>query len=110
MCDRIGEIRSRGADLVMVGNGAPHFAVAFREDFNLDGPPPSTERASTFTRSRFVTTTRKTAGHCGGSVKIMFAAGLTRNGSETYQLTFQLSGKAATKQAGAGVPGGPKVG
>ena len=38
MCDRGGEIRSRGADLVIVGNGAPHFAVALREDFNLDGP------------------------------------------------------------------------
>jgi len=35
--DRIDEIRSRGADLVIVGNGAPHFAAAFREDFNLDG-------------------------------------------------------------------------
>ena len=38
MRDRIEEIRSRGAELVIVGNGAPHFAAAFREDFNLDGP------------------------------------------------------------------------
>jgi len=36
--DRIDEIRSRGADLATVGNGAPHFAAAFREDFTLDGP------------------------------------------------------------------------
>jgi len=43
-------------------------------------------------------------------VKIMFAAGLTRNGSEAYQLTVQLSGKPATKQAGPGIPGGSKVG
>jgi len=32
------EIRERGAELVIVGNGAPHFARAFREDFALDGP------------------------------------------------------------------------
>ncbi|MGH0032928.1 MAG: SDR family NAD(P)-dependent oxidoreductase, partial [Myxococcota bacterium] len=38
MRDRIGDIRRRGAELVIVGNGAPHFAAAFREDFDLDGP------------------------------------------------------------------------
>jgi len=38
VCDRIGEIHSRRAHLVIVGNGAPHFAVALREDFNLDAP------------------------------------------------------------------------
>ena len=38
MRDRIDEIRARGAELVIVGNGAPNFAVAFREDFELDGP------------------------------------------------------------------------
>jgi hypothetical protein len=36
--DRIDEIRARGAELVIVGNGAPSFAAAFREDFRLDGP------------------------------------------------------------------------
>jgi dehydrogenase/reductase SDR family protein 12 len=36
--DQIGEIRARGAELVIVGNGAPNFAVAFREDFELDCP------------------------------------------------------------------------
>jgi dehydrogenase/reductase SDR family protein 12 len=36
--DRIDDIRARGAELVIVGNGAPHFAAAFREDFALDGP------------------------------------------------------------------------
>jgi dehydrogenase/reductase SDR family protein 12 len=36
--DRIDDIRARGAELVIVGNGAPHFAAAFREDFGLDGP------------------------------------------------------------------------
>jgi NAD(P)-dependent dehydrogenase (short-subunit alcohol dehydrogenase family) len=36
--DRIDEIRERGAELVIVGNGAPHFAAAFREDQGLDGP------------------------------------------------------------------------
>ncbi len=38
MRDRIEEIRARGAELVLVGNGAEHFAVAFREEFDLDGP------------------------------------------------------------------------
>lgn len=38
MRDRIHEIRARGADLAIIGNGAPHFAAAFREDFELDGP------------------------------------------------------------------------
>jgi NAD(P)-dependent dehydrogenase (short-subunit alcohol dehydrogenase family) len=32
------EIRARGAELVIVGNGAASFAQAFREDFDLDGP------------------------------------------------------------------------
>jgi NAD(P)-dependent dehydrogenase (short-subunit alcohol dehydrogenase family) len=36
--DRIDEIRARGAELVIVGNGAPHFAAAFREDYQLDCP------------------------------------------------------------------------
>jgi dehydrogenase/reductase SDR family member 12 len=36
--DRIDEIRARGAELVIVGNGAPNFAAAFREDFELDCP------------------------------------------------------------------------
>jgi NAD(P)-dependent dehydrogenase (short-subunit alcohol dehydrogenase family) len=36
--DQIGEIRAQGAELVIVGNGAPNFALAFREDFELDCP------------------------------------------------------------------------
>jgi dehydrogenase/reductase SDR family protein 12 len=36
--DRIDEIHARGAELVIVGNGAPHFAAAFREDYQLDCP------------------------------------------------------------------------
>jgi NAD(P)-dependent dehydrogenase (short-subunit alcohol dehydrogenase family) len=36
--DQIDEIRLRGAELVIVGNGAPNFAAAFREDFQLDCP------------------------------------------------------------------------
>ncbi len=36
--DAQGEIRARGAELVIVGNGAAHFAKAFREDFSLTGP------------------------------------------------------------------------
>jgi hypothetical protein len=36
--DREAEIRARGAHLVVVGNGAPHFARAFREEFQLDFP------------------------------------------------------------------------
>ena len=38
MRDRIDDIRARGAELVIVGNGAASFARAFREDFALDGP------------------------------------------------------------------------
>ena len=38
MRDRIDEIRARGAELVIVGNGAPSFAAAFREDYELDCP------------------------------------------------------------------------
>jgi NAD(P)-dependent dehydrogenase (short-subunit alcohol dehydrogenase family) len=36
--DELGEIRKRGAELVIVGNGSAHFARAFREDFALDAP------------------------------------------------------------------------
>jgi NAD(P)-dependent dehydrogenase (short-subunit alcohol dehydrogenase family) len=36
--DRIGEFRSRGAELLIVGNGAQNFAAAFREDLGLDCP------------------------------------------------------------------------
>lgn len=36
--DRIEDIRERGAELVLVGNGSAHFAASFREDFGLDGP------------------------------------------------------------------------
>jgi NAD(P)-dependent dehydrogenase (short-subunit alcohol dehydrogenase family) len=36
--DRIEEIRARGAELVIVGNGAANFAAAFRDDFELDCP------------------------------------------------------------------------
>jgi NAD(P)-dependent dehydrogenase (short-subunit alcohol dehydrogenase family) len=36
--DRIEDIRARGAELVIVGNGARNFAAAFREDFALDCP------------------------------------------------------------------------
>ncbi len=38
MRDRIDEIRARGAELALVGNGAENFAAAFREEFDLDGP------------------------------------------------------------------------
>ncbi len=38
MRDRIDEIRDRGAELVIVGNGATFFAAAFREDYDLDCP------------------------------------------------------------------------
>ena len=38
MRDRVDEIRARGAELVVIGNGAAHFAAAFREDQGLDGP------------------------------------------------------------------------
>ena len=38
MRDRIDEIRARGAELVIVGNGAQNFAAAFREDYQLDCP------------------------------------------------------------------------
>jgi NAD(P)-dependent dehydrogenase (short-subunit alcohol dehydrogenase family) len=36
--DRIDDIRALGAELVLIGSGAPHFAAAFREDFALDCP------------------------------------------------------------------------
>ena len=36
--DRMDDIRARGAELVIVGNGAQHFAAAFREDQALDCP------------------------------------------------------------------------
>jgi NAD(P)-dependent dehydrogenase (short-subunit alcohol dehydrogenase family) len=36
--DASDEIRARGAELVIVGNGAPAFARAFREDYALEGP------------------------------------------------------------------------
>jgi len=32
------EIAARGADLVIIGNGSPHFARAFREDFAVTAP------------------------------------------------------------------------
>jgi len=36
--DRQAEIRARGAELVIVGNGDARFAAAFREDMGIDGP------------------------------------------------------------------------
>jgi len=36
--DRIDDIRARGAELVIVGNGAPNFAAGFRDEFDIDGP------------------------------------------------------------------------
>ncbi len=38
MRDALPEIRARGAELVLVGNGAAHFARAFRDDLALDVP------------------------------------------------------------------------
>ncbi len=38
MRGEIDAIRARGAELVIVGNGAPNFAAAFREDLELDCP------------------------------------------------------------------------
>jgi peroxiredoxin len=32
------EIQERGAELVIIGNGAPHFAQAFREDLGITTP------------------------------------------------------------------------
>jgi len=36
--DRLPEIRERGAELVVVGNGTPYFALGFRDDLKLDCP------------------------------------------------------------------------
>jgi len=36
--DGIRDIRAAGAELVIVGNGGPSFAAAFRDDLGLDGP------------------------------------------------------------------------
>jgi len=36
--DELGTIRSRGAELVVVGNGTPWFARAFRDELALDVP------------------------------------------------------------------------
>jgi NAD(P)-dependent dehydrogenase (short-subunit alcohol dehydrogenase family) len=36
--DHVPAVRARGAELVVVGNGAQHFAAAFREDLRLDAP------------------------------------------------------------------------
>lgn len=38
MRGEVEAIRARGAELAIVGNGAAHFAAAFREEFGLDGP------------------------------------------------------------------------
>ncbi len=38
MRDHLPEIRARGAELVVIGNGSQHFAAAFREDMGLDCP------------------------------------------------------------------------
>ena len=36
--DKIDEIRIRGGELVIIGNGSAYFAKAFKEDFELDCP------------------------------------------------------------------------
>ena len=36
MRDHLPEIRERGAELVVIGNGSQHFAATFREDMGLD--------------------------------------------------------------------------
>ncbi|MCW8140331.1 MAG: hypothetical protein KIT58_15635 [Planctomycetota bacterium] len=38
MCDHLTEIRAKGAELVVVGNGQPFMARAFREERGLDFP------------------------------------------------------------------------
>ena len=38
MRDRLSDIRRRGAELVIVGNGSRYFAATFREEFALDCP------------------------------------------------------------------------
>ncbi|MBX3470769.1 MAG: hypothetical protein KF878_28205 [Planctomycetes bacterium] len=38
MCDHLTEIRAKGAELVVVGNGQPFMARAFRDERGLDFP------------------------------------------------------------------------
>lgn len=38
MCGHLGEIRAKGAELVVVGNGLPFQARAFRDERKLDFP------------------------------------------------------------------------
>jgi hypothetical protein len=60
------EIHARGAELYLVGNGAPHFARAFREDHGIETPiftDPTLEtyRALEFRRSVIHTITLRVA-------------------------------------------------
>ena len=38
MCDHLAEIRAKGAELVVIGNGLPFQARAFRDERKLDFP------------------------------------------------------------------------
>ncbi len=40
MRDELDEIRARGGELVIIGNGAAHFAAAFREDLRIPADVP----------------------------------------------------------------------
>ena len=78
------EIRERGAELAIVGNGAPSFARAFREDLGLDvrlytDPSLETYRALAFHRGLLRTAlSPRTWGHAARALAGGFLQGRTQ--------------------------------
>jgi hypothetical protein len=94
------EIHGRGAELITVGNGAPHFARAFQEDQGITTPmyvDPSraTYRALGMRRSRIVDLiTGRTLLHAIRAMRAGFRQGTTQGDA------FQLGGVLVVKPDG----------
>jgi hypothetical protein len=93
-------IHAAGAELVVVGNGAPHFMQAFREDTGLDGPlftdpTLATYRALEFRRGVAATVfSPRTWAHALRAMRAGFRQGRTQGDA------FQLGGVLGVRPDG----------
>lgn len=105
---RIQDIRAAGAELVVIGNGAPHFIAGFREVTGYDGPlytDPSLAayRAARFKRSAWRLVHPKAALHAARALSRGFLQGRTQ-GDAAQQggvLVVRPSGEVVYRYASA---------
>ena len=111
------EIQARGAELVIIGNGAPNFARAFREDLEITTPlytDPSlaTYRLLEFRRGvRDTVLSLKTYGHAARALREGFRQGRTQG--DAWQLggvlVVRSDGTLAYRYASAAAGDHPPV-